>query len=93
MIKRKDYKYWNKMTWGWYAVPYILEANHGKKRDDNKNATLKFCKTCKEIYTVDTNKGSSNKFTQYNYGQLVKVGLKREKCYVCKGIPTKIKEY
>ena len=69
MIRKKDDKYWREMTWGWYAVPYPSRERNANK--DSYSATdLKVCNDCDRVYSLDTNRGSSKKYKQYNIYQI-----------------------
>lgn len=91
-MKRKDDKYWKKMTWDWYAVPYPSREYYNVSKKPYSATDLKVCDDCNRVYSVDTNKGSSKNYRQYNYSNFIRRGLKPEQCKVCKGEPVTIEE-
>ena len=91
-MKRKDIKYWGKMTWDWYAVPFVVDSYKYKKRARiySVNTDLRYCEKCENVYSVNSNKGGMEYYPQYNYSMIPNIKLKPEKCFICLGKKTKL---
>lgn len=85
-VKTKfDDNYWRKMTWDWYAVPRVRDASYGRDRSKGVQGGLRCCPKCDVVYSVDTNKGGSKRYKQFNYLGLFRRGVKIDDCKKCRG--------
>jgi len=87
MTKRKDCNYWGKMTWYWYAVPFVYKKN---ARKYSVNTDLKYCKECENVYSIDSNRTSKTYCTQHNYSMIPNINLKNKDCYICRNKNAKV---
>ena len=87
-------EYYRKMTWDWYAIPYVVNsALRNKKVKYWDGLDLKLCTKCENIYSINSNKGGGRSYQQFNYSNIPTRGVRKKTCYKCGGKNVTVLDY
>jgi len=91
---KANIEYYRKMTWDWYAIPYVVNSFlRNKKVKCWDGLDLKLCTKCENIYSISSNKGGGRSYQQFNYSNIPTRGVKKRICYKCGGKDVIVMDY
>ena len=92
--KKSDYDYYKMMTWNWYAIQYIGQSKYVKNKTKYwYGMDLKYCKKCKNVYSINSTTGGNRAYQPFNYSNISSRSIKRKECYECTGKNVVVMDY